>query len=147
MHQQQNTTLAHIQTTQNHLAGQIPNTNTQKSLQYVSLPYVQGLSEKISAILKHFNNKIVSRNTNDLSRILETTKDTIHKLETANVVYNIPCADCTASYIGTTKRTLKTRILEHKKDVYNPPDKWTALTKHAWHHDHTFNFDNVHIVD
>ena len=28
-----------------------------------------------------------------------------------------------------------------------PPDKWTALTKHAWQQDHTFSFDNVQIVD
>ena len=123
------------------------NTNTQESLQYVSLPYVQGLFQNLSVILKPFNIKIVSRNTNDLSRIFKTTKDTISKLETANVIYNISCANCTASYIGTSKRPLKTRILEHKKDVYKPPDKWTALTKHAWHQDHTFDFDNVQIVD
>ena len=113
----------------------------------MSLPYVQGLSEKLSAILKPFTVKIISRNTNDLSRIFKTTKDTIYELETANVVYNIPYADCTASYIGTTKRPLKTSILEQKKDVYNPPDKWTALAKHAWHQDHTLDFDNVQIVD
>ena len=113
----------------------------------MSLPYVQDLSEKLSAILKPFNIKTVSRNTNDLSRIFKTTKDTIPKLETAKVVYNNPCADCTASYRGTIKRPLKTRISEHKKDVYNPPDKCTALTKHAWHQDHTFDFDNVQIVD
>ena len=73
---------------------------------------------KLSAILKPFNIKIVSRNTNDLSQIFKTTKDIFPKLETVNVVYNIPCADCTAYYMGTTKRPLKTRILEYKKDVY-----------------------------
>ena len=31
--------------------------------------------------------------------------------------------------------------------VYNPPEKWTALTKHEWHQDHTFNFNNIKIVD
>ena len=142
---QQKTTLAYTQTTQ-HLADQSLTTNIQ-ALQYVSLPYVQGLSEKLAAILNPFSIKIVSRNSNDLSRIFKTTKDPIPKLNTANVVYNIPCTDCTVCYIGTTKRPLKNRILEHKKDVYNPPDKWTALTKHAWHQDHTFDFDNVQIVD
>ena len=67
--------------------------------------------------------------------------------KTVSLGKNIPCADCTACYIGTTKRPLKNRILEHKKDVHNPPDKWTVLTKHAWHQDHTFDFDNVQIVD
>ena len=51
---------------------------------------------------------------------------------------------CTAAYIGTTERPLNH---EHKRDVYNPPDKWTALTKHAWEQDQTFNFDNIQIVD
>ena len=54
--------------------------------------------------------------------------DHIVKLDTAYVVCNIPCTGCTASYIGKTKRRLKSRITEHKKYVFNPPDKWTALT-------------------
>ena len=91
--------------------------------------------------------KIASRNVNNLSRFFKPTKDRISKLDTADVVYNIPCTDCTATYIGTTKRPLKTRIHDHKRDVYNPPDKWIALTKHAWEQDRTFNFDNINIVD
>ena len=110
----------------------------------MSLPYVQGLSEKLSGILKPFNIKIASRNVNNISRFLKPAKDRISKHDSADVVYNIPC---TATYIGTTKRPLKTRIHEHKRDVYNPPDKWSALTKHAWEQDHTFNFDHIQIVD
>ena len=111
------------------------------------LPYVQGLSEKLSGILKPFNIRIAPRNTNNLTHLFKSPKDPISKLDIADVVYNIPCTGCTANYIGTTKRPLKNRIREHIKDVYNPPDKWTALTKHAWHHDHTFNFQDVKILD
>ena len=68
-------------------------------------------------------------------------------MDIADVVYNIPCTVCTTNYIGTTKRHLNNRIREHMKDVYDPLDKWTALTKHAWHHDHTFNFQDVKILD
>ena len=74
-------------------------------------------------------------------------QDKISKLDTADVINNIPCKDCTATYIGTTKRPLKTRIHEHKRNVYNPPDRWTASTKHAWEQDHTFNFNNIQTVD
>ena len=87
---------------------------------YVLLPYVQGLSEKLSGILKPFNIKIASRNTNDLALFFKSAKDTVPKLDMADV-YNIPCSGCTATHIGITKRPLKTRIEEHKKDVYNPP--------------------------
>ena len=122
----------HTQTTQPNLAAsQSTATNTQPHPKYKSLPYVQGLSEKLSGILKPFNIKIASRNVNNLSRFFKPTKVRISKLDTADVVYNIPCTDCEATYIGTIKRRFKTRIHEHKRDVYNPPDKWTALTKHA----------------
>ena len=80
----------------------------------MALPHVQGLSEKLSGILKPFNIKIASRNVNNLSRFFKPTKDRISKLDTADVVYNIPCTDCTATYIGTTKRPLKTRIHERR---------------------------------
>ena len=113
----------------------------------MSLPYVQGLSEKLSGILKPFNIKIASHIVNNLSCFFKPTKDRISKLDTADVVYNIPCTNRTATYIGTTKRPLKNRNHEHKRDVYNPPDKWTPLIKHAWEQDHTFNFENIQIVD
>ena len=118
---------------------------TQPPPKYVSLPYVQGLSEKLSGILKSFSIKIASRDVNNLSRFFKPTKYRLSEIDTADVVYNIPCTDCTATYICTTKRPLKTRIHEHKRDVCNPPDKWTALTKHAWEQDH--NFDSIQIVD
>ena len=69
----------HIRTTHSNLTGQTP--------KYVPLPYVQGLSEKLSGILKPFNIKIAPRNTNGLSHFFKSTKDPISKLDTANVVY------------------------------------------------------------
>ena len=96
---------------------------------------------------KNTNKGFPPRNENNLSNFFKSAKDNISKLDTADVVYNIPCTGCTASYIGTTKRPLKTRITEHKKYVFNPPDKWTALIKHAWNQDHKFDFNAVNIVD
>ena len=50
--------------------------------------------------------------------------DRIFKLDTADVIYNILCSDFTATYIGNTKRLPKITLHEHKRDVYNPPDKY-----------------------
>ena len=58
---------------------------------YIPLPYVQGLSEKLSGILKPFNIKIAPRNENNFSNFFKLAKDHISKLDTADVVYNIPC--------------------------------------------------------
>ena len=101
----------------------------------------------MSSILKPFDIKIAPRNINDLSHLFKSAKDPISLFDIADFVYNIPCSACTATYIGITKRPLKTRIHEHQKDVYHPSEKWTALTKHAWHQDHKFNFDEVTIID
>ena len=84
----------HTQTTQPNLAaGQSTATNTQTHTKYMSLSYIQGLSEKLSGILKPFNIKIASRNVNNLSRFFKPTKDKVSKLDTADIVYNIPCTD------------------------------------------------------
>ena len=97
---------------------------------FVTSLYVKGLSENLSNILKPFNVKIAPRNINDLSHFFKSAKDPTPKLDTAHVVYNIPCIKLYSKlYIGTTKRPLKTRIQEHKKDVYNPPENGQPLLK------------------
>ena len=76
-----------------------------------------------------------------------SSKGRIGKLATADIIYNIPCSNSTATYIRTTKWILETRLLEHDRNFYYPPDKSTTLTKHAWQQDHTFSYDSVQIVD
>ena len=71
--------------------------STAQNPKYMRLPYVQGLSEKLSGILKPFNIKIAPRNENDFSHFFKSSKDQINKLDTADVIYNIPCTGCTAS--------------------------------------------------
>ena len=68
-------------TTHIHSAGRNP--------KYIPLPYVQGLSEKPSGILKPFDIKIAPRIENDLSNFFKSSKDHIVKLDTANVVYEV----------------------------------------------------------
>ena len=50
------------------------------------------------------------------------------------VVYQVPCKDCCKVYIGETKRTLKTRISEHKQAVKKGNEK-NGIAVHA----HTTN--------
>ena len=97
-------------------------------------------------ILKYFKLKIAARHIKEIAHLFKSAKDPIPILDTADFIYNILCTDCTATYIGTTKRPLKIRIYEHLKDVYNPPEKWTTLSKHAWKQDQKFNFNAVTIT-
>jgi len=50
---------------------------------------------------------------NKLSKFIRVQKDKLSILSRSNVVYKINCKDCNASYVGQTKRLLKTRINEH----------------------------------
>ena len=83
---------------------------------YSSLPYVKGLSVKLTGILKPFNVTIAPRNTNDLLCFFKLAKDPIPKNDTADVVYNNPCSGCTATYSGTIKRPLITRIVDRSNN-------------------------------
>ena len=44
-------------------------------------------------------------------------KDQIDKEETRGPIYDIPCADCSKSYVGETQRKFSTRKGEHQKAV------------------------------
>ena len=57
------------------------------------------------------------------------------------VVYHFKCKNCTANYVGKTKRNLNTRIREHQTTKNSSIFKHTTLEKHE------FDFDNVEILD
>ena len=82
---------------------------------FISIPYVEGLSEKISRILGNYNINIAFKNHKSLKIIFKSTKDQLKKEKLSHIVYSIPCKDnnCKAVYIGQTKRFLQTRIKEH----------------------------------
>ena len=54
-----------------------------------------------------------------LRRLLVHPKDKVELEEQGELVYQIPCKNCGAKYIGETGRLLKTRLVEHRKDVDN----------------------------
>ena len=115
---------------------------------FISIPYIEGLSEKISRILGNYNINIAFKNHKSLKMIFKPTKDRLKKEQLSNIVYSIPCKDnnCKAVYIGQTKRFLQTRIKEHKNNIREPPTKQNALTKHTIEKDHFFDFDRTKIL-
>ena len=97
-----------------------------------------------------------------LRRLLVQPKDKVELEEQGELVYQIPCKNCGAEYIGETGRLLKTRLEEHRKDVDNTKkDKYTrsgkkrlmstinksALTDHATTENHIIDWEGVNIVD
>ena len=89
----------------------------QETLQYVSIPYIIGISEKIQRILLNENIKCAFYSDNTIRKFLSKPKDKIPKDCQNNIVYKVPCKDCPANYINESKRTFNTRVKEHKRAI------------------------------
>ena len=85
-------------------------------------------------LLDKFQFELVYKPMNNLNSFIKTGKDKIKKDELLNVVYQINYKDCDYSYVGQTKRKLKTRLKEHINDLKNqliltPLSQITDLTQ------------------
>jgi len=63
------------------------------------------------------------------------------------IVYKIHCQDCEASYVGQTKRQLKTRIKEHFNNIKLDESRHSVITQHILKHNHSFNWKDIKIFD
>ena len=88
-----------------------------KSRGHVVLPYIKGLSENLSRIMRNYHVSTSYKPHTTLRRLLVHPKDKIAKDEKCDVVYKIPCHNCDKSYIGETGRQFQVRREEHVSDV------------------------------
>lgn len=112
----------------------------------LSIPYIPRLFENISQKMKKYNIRTVPKITSSLNRYVRRGKDSTQKMDQSGVVYKINCKDCDATYVGETKRKLSTRINEHYKNSLKD-DKEFVINDHMNKLNHTFNFNNVEILD
>lgn len=98
---------------------------------------------QLSNILKKFNLLTIPKVNKVLSSVIRLGKDSTNLWDMNGIVYKFNCNDCSATYIGESKRTLKTRISEHK----NRKKVETVVNRHQIVHNHSFNFENVKVID
>ncbi|KYN22605.1 hypothetical protein ALC57_04988, partial [Trachymyrmex cornetzi] len=113
---------------------------------FVSLPYVSNLTEKFKHIYDKYNINIAYKPTNSLSKFIITGKDKLNKIENSHLVYKINCLNCECSYVGQTKRKLKTRIKEHRADI-NRANNPSVVSQHRIKYNHDMDWDGVEILD
>jgi hypothetical protein len=97
---------------------EISNTSEDKKV-IATIPYVKGTSERIARILRPYNIVVAHKPTTTLRDVLTRVKDPSPKNSRVGTVYKITCAECPASYLGETGRTLECRIKEHKRCIAN----------------------------
>ena len=84
---------------------------------YAVLPYIKGLTEPLTRILKKNGMKVFNKQLKTLKQEFPSPKDrpTFHKQK--NVVYKIRCKDCPWNYVGETGRCFETRKKEHVRNT------------------------------
>ena len=101
-----------------------------------AIPYVRGVSESISRILKKVNIRTVMRPDKLKWKLMKRAKDSVLAEDTTGVVYAIGCADCPQIYIGETARTAKQRTREHKCHTNMGHTEMSAIAEHAHNESH-----------
>jgi len=123
------------------------NNNNLIKINWFTIPYFPNISEKFKNIIKNQNVKLSFYSLNKLDRIIKAQKDHLPDYSNKNIVYKISCNNCDATYIGQTKRKLKTRITEHRNQINSKSSKKTVITEHRLCLNHDFDWNNVKILD
>jgi len=123
------------------------NVHTDTDKKIVVFPYIKKISESIAD--KIDNSKYVKgyRTLNNLSNFIKVHKDINSHDTNNNVVYKICCRDCDASYVGQTKRQLRTRIREHINNTNSTKSNLSVITEHIRDNLHSFDWNNITILD
>ena len=74
----------------------------------VVLPYVQGLSETTSRIMKKYNVYTAMKPHNTIKRSLVRPKDKVEPQTMLEGVFSVTCKNCSATYIGETTKLSST---------------------------------------
>jgi len=107
---------------------------------------VKNILENFKRVAKKHNLNLASSTTNSLSNFIKTGKDQLSVSSHCNVVYQIDCNDCEASYVSQTKRQLNTRMREHLNDIKKSTGT-RSVSDHRLELNHDFNWEEVRILD
>ncbi|XP_030746552.1 uncharacterized protein LOC115875272 [Sitophilus oryzae] len=92
-----------------------PDANEQENIiNKAFLPYVSQVTDRIGKVLKKHNIKTIYKPTRKIRDCLRPAKDKREPLS-SEAIYRIPCS-CGSVYIGITKRSVETRLTEHKRN-------------------------------
>ena len=112
----------------------------------ITLPYIKGISETTTRLLKTFGIGVAHKPTKSLHSILCKPKDEMAKEDKTNIIYKINCTNCNKHYIGQSGRPLHLRLHEHQLAVKRH-DISSLISIHVDNCGHTFNWENVQILD
>jgi len=115
---------------------------------YFVVPYIDHNADRFIQLFKNIPNfKLAFFGINKLNKFIKVHKDRLSPLSRSNVVYQINCLHCDASYVGQTRRLLKQRIDEHRNHIRRNTTQTSVITDHRLKFSHDFDWENVEILD
>lgn len=109
-------------------------------------PYINITSNRFKFLIKKYHFSMAHTIHNKLNCFIKRHKDALDKFSQNDIVYKISCGDCNATYVGHSKRQLKTRVEEHRSSVRRGCSK-SVIFDHCSSHNHNFDWDGVEICD
>src|SRR5580765_5024327 len=122
------------------------NKKEQVPISFFNIPYVPGISEQFSRAIRNLDTKISYTGFIKLNKFIKVHKDSLPIDLRTNVVYKISCNNCDASYVGQTRRFLKTRMKEHRNHINRKTTQRSVITDHRLLN-HEFDWNSVEILD
>ncbi|KAM7293444.1 uncharacterized protein ISCGN_026574 [Ixodes scapularis] len=117
-----------------------------RSTTRICVPYIKETSEALARVLAKEGIQMSHKPVSTLGHLMPRPKDRPPKERAQGVIYQIPCADCPATYIGETKN-FKERLRQHKTDVRKFDHERSAVAEHSDSNDHRIDFDDTRILD
>ncbi|KAL9985798.1 hypothetical protein ACROYT_G008243, partial [Oculina patagonica] len=108
-------------------------------------PYIKGVTEPLTRVLKKHDITVVNKPLTTLQQQFPAPKFRPSLESQTNVVYKIPCAECSWCYIGETGRAFNTRKKEHLRNVKTAA-KGSRIANHVWSNNHAIDFDNASVI-
>jgi len=139
-----------LHTTFNRISSSTLNTETkdEKPIHYFTIPYVSCIAKNFMQFFSNISfTKLAFSCHNKLNRFIKVQKDPLPSSLRSNVVYQLNCQNCNASYVGQTKRALSIRVNEHRSHITRNSSQQSVITDHRLLYKHDFDWDNVQILD
>ena len=109
------------------------------------LLYIPRVTDRIVKLLKKHQIKTIYKPTQKLQDSLRSAKNS-RDPETCGEVYRIPCS-CGDVYIGTTKRSVSTRIKGHGRHCRLRDTERSAVAQHiVMNPEHKIAFDDTEVI-
>jgi len=113
---------------------------------FFTIPYLNSISESFIPVIKKYCYDIAFTIPHTLNTFIKGGKDSLDPMSHLGVVYKMTFHDCNASYVGQTKRQLRTRIKEHVSDINKKNGSPSVISEHRLNFNHDFEWENIKIT-